>query len=136
MKRGDSHLKQNSLISTTSWLPFLTPTQSRFSLTYLLWPPLGVFALHSLLLYSDMPPPRPPSFRLAQAIFEPNLFPYKYPNNLISVILPTYIAYEDRTECSETSAYKIQTLGNHPKERIQHMYPCPCYVRYIREAEV
>jgi hypothetical protein len=33
----------------------------------------GVFALHSLFLYSDMPPPRPPSYRMAQAIFEPNL---------------------------------------------------------------
>ena len=27
---------------------------------------------------------------------------------------------DDRTEYSETSAYKIQTLGNHPKERIKH----------------
>jgi len=26
----------------------------------------------------------------------------------------------EQTECSETSAYKIQTPGNHPKERIQH----------------
>jgi hypothetical protein len=25
----------------------------------------------------------------------------------------------EQTECSETSAYKIQTPGNHPKERIQ-----------------
>ena len=29
-------------------------------------------------------------------------------------------AYEDRTECSETSAYKIQTPGNYPEESIQH----------------
>ena len=29
-------------------------------------------------------------------------------------------AYEDGTECSETSAYKIQTPGNYPKESIQH----------------
>jgi hypothetical protein len=29
-------------------------------------------------------------------------------------------AYEDGTECSETSAYKFQTPGNHPKESIQH----------------
>jgi len=59
-----------------SWLPFLTLTQSRLSLTYVLlastW---GVFALHSPFLYSDMPHPCPPSFRLAQAIFKPNLFP-------------------------------------------------------------
>jgi hypothetical protein len=34
-------------------------------------------------------------------------------------ILPTYTAYEDETECSETSAYTIQMPGNHPKESIQ-----------------
>jgi len=28
-------------------------------------------------------------------------------------------AYEDGTACSETSAYKIQTPGNYPKESIQ-----------------
>jgi len=56
---------------------------------------------------------------LAQAIFKPNLFPYKYPNNLIPVILPTNTTYEDATECSEMSAYKIQTPRNQPKDRIQ-----------------
>jgi hypothetical protein len=29
-------------------------------------------------------------------------------------------AYEDGTECSETSAYKTQTSGNHPEESIQY----------------
>jgi len=29
-------------------------------------------------------------------------------------------AYEDGTECFETSAYKIQTPGNYPEEGIQH----------------
>jgi hypothetical protein len=81
--------------------------------------PLDVFALHSLYFYLDMSPPRQPFFRLAQAIFEPHLSPYKYPTNLIPAILPAYTAYEDGTECSETSAYKIQTPGNHPKESIQ-----------------
>jgi hypothetical protein len=57
---------------------------------------------------------------LAQAISEPNLFPYKYPNKLIPVILPAYTVYEDETECSATSAYKVQTPENHQKERIQH----------------
>jgi hypothetical protein len=57
---------------------------------------------------------------LAQAIFEPNLFPYKYRNILnpsYSSYLPTY---EDGTECSETMAYKIQTSGKYPEESIQH----------------
>jgi len=26
----------------------------------------------------------------------------------------------EQTECSETSAYKIQALGNYPEENIQH----------------
>jgi len=30
-------------------------------------------------------------------------------------------AYEDGTECSETSAYKLQTPGNYPKESVQHV---------------
>jgi len=29
-------------------------------------------------------------------------------------------AYEDGTECSETSAYKIRTPGNYKEESIQH----------------
>jgi hypothetical protein len=29
-------------------------------------------------------------------------------------------AYEDKTESSEMSAYKIQTPGNYPKESVQH----------------
>jgi hypothetical protein len=29
-------------------------------------------------------------------------------------------AYEDGTECSETSAYKLQTPGYYPKEGIKH----------------
>ena len=57
---------------------------------------------------------------MAQAIFEPNLFPYKY-CNIFKPRHPSYLsAYEDGTECSETSAYKIQTPGNYPEESIQH----------------
>jgi hypothetical protein len=28
----------------------------------------------------------------------------------------------EQTECSETSAYKIQTPGNHPEENIQSLF--------------
>ena len=30
----------------------------------------------------------------------------------------------EQTDCSETSAYKIQTPGNYPKESIQHTEHC------------
>ena len=56
---------------------------------------------------------------MAQAIFEPNLFPYKYsniPKGSHSSCLP---AYEDGTECSETSEYKIQTPRNYSEECIK-----------------
>ena len=34
----------------------------------------------------------------------------------------TYLPMKmEQTECSETSAYKFQTPGNHPKESIQHV---------------
>jgi hypothetical protein len=36
-------------------------------------------------------------------------------------MLPAHTTYEDGTECSETSAHKIQTPGNRPKERIQQL---------------
>jgi hypothetical protein len=40
-------------------------------------------------------------------------------NNLIPVILPADAAYGmEKTQCSETSAYKIQMPGNHTKESI------------------
>ena len=36
------------------------------------------------------------------------------------VILHTHPTYEDRKECPETSAYKVQMPGNYPEESIQH----------------
>jgi hypothetical protein len=45
---------------------------------------------------------------------------YKYPN----ILKPSHSSYlpadEDGKECSETSAYKIQTPENYPEENIQH----------------
>jgi hypothetical protein len=61
------------------------------------------------------------SFGTVQVIFEPNLFLYGYPN-----ISPNYSFYTyppmkiKQTECSETSAYKIQTLGNYAEESIKY----------------
>ena len=61
-----------------------------------------------------------PSFRMAQAIFEPNLFPYtNTPTFSNPVSFHTYPPMKmEQTQCSETSAYKIQTAGNYPEENI------------------
>jgi len=45
-----------------------------------------------------MPSPHPPSFQLAQTSFEPNFYLYKYPSNLVPVILFVYMTYEDGTD--------------------------------------
>jgi hypothetical protein len=58
---------------------------------------------------------------MAQTIFEPAfscINTLTIPKISYSSNLP---AYEDRTECSEISAYKIQTPGNYPEENIQHL---------------
>ena len=80
-------------------------------------------------LYVGRYPPQPisvlrpatnlsPSFPLAQALFEPNIFPYKFSNIFKPSQLSYLSAYEDGTVCSETSAYKIQTPGNYPEKGI------------------
>jgi len=61
-----------------------------------------------------------PSFLSAQAIFEPNFSRINTPRFLKTSHTSYLPAYEDGTECSETSAYEIQTPGNYPEESIQH----------------
>jgi len=41
-------------------------------------------------------------------------------SNLVIIHL---LAYEDGTECSETSAYKIHMPGNYPEENLPYGYP-------------
>jgi len=45
-------------------------------------------------------------------------FPVRVPQQFSNLVILQLPAYEDGTECSETSAYKIQTLGNYPEESI------------------
>jgi hypothetical protein len=61
-----------------------------------------------------------PFFLLAQAIFEPSLLSLWIPLHFLNIVFLHLSAYEDGTECSETSAYTIQTPGNYPEESIQH----------------
>jgi hypothetical protein len=43
------------------------------------------------------------------------------PTILKILLFYTYLPMKmEQTECSETSAYKIQTPGNYPEENIQH----------------
>ena len=60
-----------------------------------------------------------PSFRLR--LFSSQTFSRINTPTFLKTSHTSYLpAYEDGTECSETSAYKIQTPGNYPEESIQH----------------
>ena len=108
--------RNNSLTSTISCLTLLalSPSHTRPLVS------MSVVTLHSLFLYSDLPPTLSPSFLMAQAISSQTfsrIIPQTCPHpSSFYTHLP---AYEDGTEYSETSAYKIQTSGNYPKESIQ-----------------
>jgi len=53
-------------------------------------------------------------------LFSSQAFSPWLPKLLSNLVIHHVPAHEDGTECSETSAYKIQTPGNYPKENIQH----------------
>jgi hypothetical protein len=57
-----------------------------------------------------------PTFRNTLCSSEHSVF-YLHRQVDVDLHLP---AYEDGTECSETSTYKIQTPGNYPEESIKH----------------
>jgi hypothetical protein len=81
------------------------PDMHPISYTYLPVTSMWVVTLHNLFLYSDPQLPCHPPFyglrlysSLAQAIFEPNLLPYKY-SNIFKPSHPSYLsAYEDGTD--------------------------------------
>jgi hypothetical protein len=82
---------------------------------------MWVIAIHSLFLCSDLLPPRHPLSDWLRLFFEPKHFPYKYPNHFNPVTLHTYPPMKmEQTQCSETSAFKLQTPGNNPEENIRH----------------
>jgi hypothetical protein len=48
-------------------------------------------------------------------------------NSPASEFLHTYLPIKmEETDCSETSAYKIQTPGNYPEESMQHLEQGEC----------
>jgi hypothetical protein len=53
------------------------------------------------------------------------MFDFKISPSSFHTHTHTYLPIKmEQTECSETSAYKIQTPGNYPEETIQGIYIC------------
>jgi hypothetical protein len=70
------------------------------------------------------------SFEKSSGIYKEKASAQKFSSQTFTRInTPTFLkriilhlpAYEDGTECSETSVYKIQTPGNYPEESIEQV---------------
>jgi hypothetical protein len=88
------------------------------------YPPVAsiwVVTPHNLFLYSDpLLPCNPPSYWLR--LFSSQTFSRINTPTFLKPSHSSYLsAYEDGTECSETSAYKIQKPGNYPEESKQQL---------------
>jgi len=79
-------------------------------------PPLGAGALQSLFLYSDTPPPSNWRWLLLNRTFT-----RKNTLGIWSKLFSLFTRSMKMEQCSETSAHKFQTLGNHSKEKIQQI---------------
>jgi len=103
------------------------PDTRPISFTYAPVASMWVVTLQSPFLYSDLPLPcHPPSYWLR--LFSSQTFSCINTQTFLKPSHSAYLsAYEDgkKTECSEMSAYKFQTLGNYPEESIQHSI---CYL--------
>jgi hypothetical protein len=120
LRKGDSHLINNSLISTIQWLTLLTPKHSHSPSHTYPWPPCG--SLSSTACFCAWTCSHPVTLLpIGSGYFSSkNLFPYKYPTFSTPVTLHTYLPMKmEQTECSETLAFKQQTPVNHPDESIQ-----------------
>ena len=93
LRIGDSHLKHNSLTFT---IPWLTPTRALSPSHTYLWPPCGSLPSTACLCTRACPYPVT-LLPIGSAIFELNLFPYKYPNILKPSHSSYLPAYEDGT---------------------------------------
>ena len=114
IRTGDSHLWHNSDSTIPCPPPLvLSPLHIR--------PQCSRGNFHILFLFSD-----PTPLRLGP--FPSQTSSRIYPNIALRLVhsTRTYLPMKmEQTECSETLAYKFQTLGNHPKESIQQVkYYC------------
>jgi hypothetical protein len=119
LRKGDSHLIHNSLNST---IPCLTPTCYHSPSYTGPWPLFGL--LPSTPSFCTWPAPTlSPSSLMARLFSSQTPSPVTHQHFYNPVhSTHTYLPMKmEQTECSETSAYKLQTTGNYPKGSVQHL---------------
>jgi hypothetical protein len=114
--KGDNHLQHNSFDLPSHGHPEMSHSVSHTRPQ----PPCGSLPLHNLPC--KLTHPYPVTLLLIGLSYfqaKPSLIwiPQLFSNLVIIYLLPWKM---EQTECSETSAYKIQTPGNYPEENLQH----------------
>jgi hypothetical protein len=90
-------------------------------------PPGGSLHFHHLLCKRTHPYPVI-LLPIGLGYFQTKPSPVWIPQLFSNLVIIHLFAYEDGTECSETSVYKIQTPGNYPEENIQYKYKYCLYI--------
>jgi len=115
LRKGDSHLKHDSLTST---IPWLTRTRALSRSHTHPWPPCGV--LPSTACFSTRTLPSPVTLLpIGSGYFRAKPFSrINTPTFSTPVILHTYLPMTvEQTQCSETLAYKNSDAGKLPRGR-------------------
>jgi hypothetical protein len=82
------------------------------------WPPCGSLPFYCLLCNRTHLYPVT-LFPIGSGCFWAKPFPIWIPQLFSNLVIIHVLAYEDGTECSEMSAYKIKTPGTYPDKNIQ-----------------
>ena len=115
LRKGDNHLQHNSFD-----LPSHGHSDTSHSVSHTRpRPPCVSLPFHYLLCNRTHPYPVT-LLPIGLSFFQAKPAPIWIPQLFSNLVIIHLLAYEDGTECSETSAYKIQTPGNYPEENIQH----------------
>jgi len=101
------------------------PDTSHISFTYPLASSMWVVTLHYLLC-NRTHPYSVTLLTIGSGYFQAKTSPVWIPQQFSNLVILHLPAYEDGTECSETSAYKIRTQGNYTEENTQQeIYSLP-----------
>jgi len=96
------------------------PDTHHISFTHVPVTSMWVVTLHSVFLYSDLPPPCHPTSDWLRLFSSQTFSHINTPTFSTPIISHTYPSMKmEQTECSETLAYKIQTPESYPEESIQ-----------------
>jgi hypothetical protein len=116
LRKGDNHLQHNSFDLPSHGPPWHEPYLFHISARGL---HVGRYPFTTCFVNGPNPTPSTP-LPTGLGYLRTKISPIWIPQLFSNLVIIQILAYEDETECFETSAYKIQTPENYPEENIQY----------------